>query len=103
MIYIEINTNNEVITQHRYPFDEKYGYGKTKEELQQIGFLVESISEAERIEGKEHILKYDPNTKTLYYEYIENTDAVNKEKIDFLEKQVADLTFMIMQMQGGTN
>ncbi|WP_024622157.1 hypothetical protein [Metaclostridioides mangenotii] len=103
MIYIEINSQNEVTTTHLYPFDKKYGYGKSKEELEKTGIFVESIPEAERIEGKDSILKYDPNTKTLYYDYIENTEAVNKEKIDFLEKQVADLTFMIMQLQGGTN
>ncbi len=103
MIYIEINKNNIVTTRHFYPFDKELGYGKTEEELLKTGFLVESIPEAERIEGKEPILKYDPNTKTLCYDYVENTDAVNKEKIDFLEKQVANLTFMIMQLQGGTN
>ena len=103
MIYIEINSQNEVTTRHFYPFDKEYGYGKSKAELEKTGIFIDSIPEAERIEGKEPILKYDPNTKTLYYDYLENTDAVNKEKIKVLEKQVADLYFMQMQPQGGTN
>ncbi|MBH0311912.1 hypothetical protein I7E32_16190 [Alcaligenes faecalis] len=96
MIYIEINKNNEVITQHRYPFDEKSGYGKTKEELEQTGIFVESISEPERIEGKEPILKYNPETKILYYEYVENMEGIYKDRIETLEKQVADLLFLTM-------
>jgi len=99
VIFIKINPNDEVITRHNCPFDEKYGYGKTKEELEQIGFLVESIPEAERIEGKEPILKYNPETKILYYEYIENMEGIYKDKIEALEKQVADLLFL--NMNGG--
>lgn len=96
MNYIEINTNDEVVTKHFFPLDEKLGYGKTKEELEKTGIFVESIPEPERIKGKDSVLKYDPNTKTLYYDYVENMEVIYKDRIETLEKQVADLLFITM-------
>ncbi|MBS5787200.1 MAG: hypothetical protein KIC98_04775 [Clostridioides difficile] len=51
-------------------------------------------------------LYYNQATNKAYYEYFERPkteDDISKEKIIFLEKQVADLSFLVMQLQGGTN
>ncbi|GAA0240137.1 hypothetical protein [Metaclostridioides mangenotii] len=104
MIYIKIDNNNTVTTQHFYPFDIELGYGKTEEELLKTGFLVETIPEGENIPGKETILKYDKESNSFYFEYEDipkNEEESLKDKIKVLEKQVADLYFM--QLQGGTN
>ena len=102
MKYIEINQDNKVTTQHFYPFDIELGYGKTAEELLKTGFLVETIPEGENIPGKEIILKYNPDTNKLYFEY-EDFPISKETEIDILKKQVAELSFLVMQLQGGTN
>lgn len=66
------------------------------------GLVVEKLPITELIEGKAAIICVDLDTKEAYYEY-EDIPQTEEDKIGFLEKQVADLTFMIMQMQGGTN
>jgi polyhydroxyalkanoate synthesis regulator phasin len=84
-----------VTAQHFQPFDEKYGYGKTKEELLKTGALIDEIPDVENKQGKESLLKYNKETNTVYYEYEDipkSEEDISKEKINFLEKQVADLT-----------
>lgn len=102
MIYIQISENNVIGFQHHKPFDEKFGLGKTQEELLQEGILVDSIPEPEQIEGKVPILKYD-GTK-LYYEY----QDVPIDEMTALKKQVAEQEQAIMELTallsgGGVN
>lgn len=58
MFYIETNNNNEVVYVHSMPFDEAYGLGKTEEELQSTGFLVEDVPKVENELGFQKILKF---------------------------------------------
>ena len=61
MIYLETNEKNVVVYIHYMPLDEKYGLGKTEEELKETGYLVDSVPEySEEIpEGKRVELHYD--------------------------------------------
>ena len=61
MIYIETQ-NGKVTYQHFMPFSQKYGLGKTEEELKETGYLVESVPEeytGEVPEGKRPELHYN--------------------------------------------
>jgi len=87
--------------------DNKYKVGLIhyKPELLQDtsnGILVENLPEPTQQDGKVAVLYVNIDTKEPFYEY-EDAPKSGEDKIDFLEKQVADLTFMIMQLQGGTN
>lgn len=53
---------------HNMPFDETYGLGKTEEELNQTGLLVESLPVRED-NGKNATLFVNKSTKEMYYEY----------------------------------
>lgn len=67
MIYVKVNENNEVYYIHHMPFDKIHGLHKTREELEQSGYFVDSIPEPQIVEGKIAVLKY--NNGELYYEY----------------------------------
>ncbi|WP_051824109.1 hypothetical protein [Clostridium sulfidigenes] len=103
MIYVEI-VNNEVGITHLKPFDAKDGLGKTREELEQTGLVLESEPVPEKIEGKDAILKYNPTTKSLYYEYVDSVPTPKTdmelalERIASLEKSNAELTTLIATM-----
>jgi hypothetical protein len=80
MIFVKVNNENNVVEfVHYHPFDEKYGLGKTVEELQAEGMLVDSIPEPVAQEGKGHILKYNPSDKTFYYEYFDLPKTVEEQ------------------------
>lgn len=76
-IFIRIDKDNNVSFIHYKPFDERQGLKKTIEELEQTGYLVDSINEAESIPGKIPMLKFDPDTNTLYYEYVDLPEEPN--------------------------
>ena len=61
MIYFETNDIGQLTFIHYMPFNEKYGMGKTEEELLKTGYLVESlpIYTGEIPEGKVPELRYD--------------------------------------------
>lgn len=61
MIYFETNDIGQLTFIHYMPFDNKYGMGKTEEELLKTGYLVESLPEytGEIPEGKVPELRYD--------------------------------------------
>ncbi|WP_038299017.1 hypothetical protein [Metaclostridioides mangenotii] len=64
------------------------------------------ILDVEKSKTHDYRLLYDEKTNSAIYEYtekIKTEESLYDEKIKTLEQQVADLTFMIMQMQGGTN
>ena len=79
MIFIRPNEDGLVDIFYK-PFDQKHGLGKTKEQLEQEGLLVDSIPEPEQQEGKIAILYVNPETKELYYQY---------EDIPKIEEQIA--------------
>lgn len=92
MIYIKLDTLNNIEFVHNLPFDDNLGLKKSKEELLKEGILVDSIPEPEQIEGKVPILKY--NGTSLYYEY---QDAPIDE-MTALKKQVAEQEQAIMEL-----
>ncbi len=107
MIYVEI-VNNEVGITHLKPFDEKDGLGKTREELEQTGLLLESEPVPEKIEGKDAVLKYNATTKSLYFEYVDKVPVPKTEmelaleRIASLEQSNAELTTLIATMTAPT-
>lgn len=70
MIYIQTDFNHKIIYIHHFPFDEKCGMGKTKEELLQSGFLVDEIPQRPSKDGYTTI-SYYTKEKGFYYEYKE--------------------------------
>ena len=68
MIYFTTDSKNRVEYTHFRPFDEKYGLGKTAEELSISGHLVESLPqyEGEIPAGKYPVLCYDTD---FYWEF----------------------------------
>lgn len=75
---------------HYMPFDEVNGLGKTQEQLQQEGILVEALPEKEDREGYEAELMY--NGTSLYYEYVLNQES-QEQRIADLENAIADLVY----------
>ena len=66
------------------------------------GILVDKLPEPTQQDGKVAVLYINIDTKEPFYEY-EDIPKTGEDKIGFLEKQVAELTFLVMQLQGGTN
>lgn len=93
-IYLEYvtETENRAIVNfiHYYPFDEVDGLGKTAEELGQTGILVESVPQETIQPGKLSVLYVNPQTKELWYEYID-VPLSAEERIAQLEKENAEL------------
>lgn len=85
------------------PFDSISGLGKTKEELEKEGILVESIPQPEKREGKAGILRFNPIKKELFYIYVDipKPEPDIKDRIGALEQSNAELMNLIM-MQGMT-
>lgn len=83
-IYIETDENFRVTKIHRMPFDPNNGMGYTREELEKKGFFVEEIPEAKVQVGKRAIAMYNPDTKSVFYEYI-GTPMSDKERVEQLE------------------
>lgn len=100
MIFVKLENNEPTGYINYQPFDEKYGLGKTKEELLQTGILVDSIPEPEQIEGKVPVLKYDGTN--LYYEYqdapIDEMTALKRQVVE-QERAIMELTALLV---GGT-
>jgi len=66
------------------------------------GILVEKLPEANQQGEKAAVLYVNIDTKESFYEY-EDIPKTEEKKIEILEKQVAELSFLVMQLQGGTN
>jgi hypothetical protein len=98
MIYLKFEQNGTVSTQHFMPFDERYGLGKTREELEaEGGVFVDSVPEPENQPGKAAVLKYS-EADGLYYEYVDRPLAQDEE-IELLKKQNASLMLMMAELQ----
>ena len=66
------------------------------------GILVEKLPEPTQQDGKVAVLYVNIDTKETFYEY-EDIPKTEESEIDILKKQVAELSFLVMQLQGGTN
>ncbi|MCR1955143.1 hypothetical protein NSA24_10100 [Clostridioides mangenotii] len=66
------------------------------------GILVEKLPESTQQEGKVAVLYVNIDTKEPFYEF-EDIPMLEESEIDILKKQVAELSFLVMQLQGGTN
>lgn len=105
MIFLKYDETGKVNYTHYMPFHEKHGLGKTKEELEQEGILVDSIPKPEQIEGKAPILYCNPETKELWYEYEDipkTEEELQQEKIQALEQSIAELSATIAILQTPT-
>lgn len=103
MAFLKYDEIGRVNYTHYMPFHEKHGLGKSKEELEQEGLLVDSIPEPQQIEGKSAILYCNPTTKELWYEYEDipkTQEELQAQKINDLEGAIMELT-MILSMTGG--
>lgn len=83
---------------HYQPFDEQHGLGKTQNELQQEGVLVDSIPAAEQ-NGKTAHLFINPETRDMWYEYTEATKPV-EDQIEELKQQNATMQETINYLLG---
>ena len=83
---------------HHMPFDLRNGMGKSEQELLQIGALVDDIPEPEQIEGKVPVLYYNPQSNSVYYEYVERP-LTEEERLAQLEQAILELTMFL----GGAN
>lgn len=99
MIYLgnlkQINEEKTLVNFIHYkPFHEKHGLGKTREELQQEGILVDSIPELVEIDGQSASLYCNLITKELWYEYEDvpkSEEGIQQEEINTLRQELAEL------------
>lgn len=99
MKFLQIE-NSKVTSIHHMPFDSKYGLGLSREELEKVGVLVETIPEPEQSNNKVAVLYCDPQTKELWYEYEDIPLTTEEEelmqlKLELKQTQEA-LDFLIM-------
>ena len=83
-IYIETDETFRVTKIHRMPFDPNNGMGYTREELEKRGFFVEEIPNSVNQVGRRAIAMYNPDTKSVYYEYV-GIPMSDKERVEQLE------------------
>lgn len=90
MVYFQTDSNGMVTFIHYVPFDETYGLGKSEEELQSSGYLVESLPEYTEIlpEGKIPRLYYDGSEFSWQ---LEDAPKSESTRIDELEQRIAEL------------
>ena len=79
MKFITFNENFEIQLIHNMPFDEVNGLGKTKEELLQIGALVDSVPVVDVPNDKNVIYKYNQSDNTVTYELIDRPLTVEEQ------------------------
>lgn len=99
MIYLygleKINNDKYKVNNIHYrPFDPQYGLGKTQEELEQDGILIESLTEPEDSPFKSAVLYCNPQTKEVWYEY-EDRPLTEQERIEQLEQAILELTMLL--------
>jgi len=101
MSYIRIDSNNVVISTHNCPMHPIWGLGKTEAELLKEGYFVDHMPTADTLEGKCAVLKYNPTTKSLYYEYIDALPTPKtemellQEKVALQEQSILELSMMV--------
>ncbi|QOK28071.1 hypothetical protein IIE26_05225 [Cytobacillus oceanisediminis] len=92
MIYIVVDENDNVTTQHFMPFDEKHGLGKSKEELEAHGFFVEKLPVPLQEQNQEAILKGSYASKTVWFEYVPK-QLTRDEEIEQLKQDLGNILF----------
>lgn len=102
MIFIKINNNNEVVSQHLMPFHPVYGFNKTEEELLSEGFLVEAIPEPdpELAKNKLVILLYSQENGFSYrYDELPSTppDPVER-RIEQSETEILNIQLALTEI-----
>ena len=98
-IYIETDENFRVTKIHRMPFDPVNGMGYSREELEKKGFFVDEIPEPIHQVGMRSIAMYNPDIKSIYYEYV-NVSMSDKERVEQLENM---MNFMMRNALYGAN
>lgn len=100
MIFITVNNENVVDFMHYMPFDNEHGLGKTKEELEIEGFLIETKPQIpENQEGKQATLCFDRTALSFYYKYVDmpkTPEQLQAERIAQLEADVATANYALM-------
>lgn len=99
MVYITVEKDNVVGMLFRYPFDPINGMGKTEEELLQTGKLVENVPEISYVEGKSQFYKYDPDTNSVYIEYVDayTQPLTVDQEVSLLKEQNAQMLFALVE------
>lgn len=96
-IYIKVNSNNIVTTVHYDPFDPTQGLNTPRDELEKEGFFVSNIPKAEIKTGRRAVMKYNRDSKELYYDYIP-VPASAEERLASIEGALNEI---IMSGLGG--
>ncbi|GIO06203.1 hypothetical protein J31TS6_22310 [Brevibacillus reuszeri] len=94
MIYIQFENETEVRAFvnfiHYNPLDPNEGLGKTADELSLTGVLIEALPQLEKHDGKDAKLYFNPQTKELWYEYVDSPLPEN-DRIAQLEQNMKAL------------
>lgn len=99
MIFLKIDNETQQVTfVHLAPFDALVGLGKSSDELKNEGLLVESLPKPVHIEGKTAVLKVDPQSHELYFDYVDTHVEENelekiKQKQDLMQQAIDELIF----------
>lgn len=89
MIFIKVDEKEYVQFTHYQPFDEVHGLGKSKEDLELEGFLVDSLPTPDSTDpSKISILKFDG--LKFYYEY-KDRPLSPEEKTQQLEQDLGQI------------
>lgn len=84
-IYLRIGKSNVIECIHRAPFDPTNGLQMTRDELEKTGVFVNVVPDAEMREGYRAVAKYNPDTKSVYYDYV-SVPLSNSERLEQLEE-----------------
>lgn len=95
MIFIKTDENGLADIYYK-PFDDKDGLGKSREQLELEGILVDSIPEPEHIEGKIPFLYGNQTTKELWYEY-EELSPTTEDEIGELKQENISLKMALIE------
>ncbi|UJA30853.1 hypothetical protein [Clostridium sporogenes] len=95
MIYLKTGNEGLVYLRHYKP----ELLNSTKGELEKTGVFVNSIPEPQQIEMKSPVLYCNPDTKELFYKYVDiqkPTEQILQERIETLEKSNAEMMNLIV-------
>lgn len=94
VIYLKFDENGRKRYQHNLPFDENRGLGKTKEQLEQEGILVDKLpTKLPEQQGKTQELYYIGGQLVWQYEdIIPSSEDLQTEKIIQLETALLEIS-----------
>lgn len=109
MIYLRLENNNTVGTRYYQPFDPIHGIHMTQEEAEKVGVFIDSedlIPTPDNQFGKDSVLKYNPDNKTFYYEYVDRVMSAEEKALlsitqDMEAQKQALLELSMMVSTGG--